>query len=146
MDLSLIPEVIDNDKNLLTANPGLSYFDWRTSDKVTPVKNQDNCGSCWAFGTISAVESRVLIGESTAYDFSEQNLVCCTDPSFVYLTNDRCHGCWSSEAADTLIKKGTRLESCQPYNIDTIYTESCYDSCPTIKMLNGYRLVTNNGS
>jgi C1A family cysteine protease len=120
-------------------------FDWRTSGKVTPVKNQDPCGTCWLFGTLAAVESKVLIGENTTFDFSEQNVVCCTDPSWVYLTSPpdyRCMGGgWSWLAADTLSKKGTRLEACDPYNTGTIDTETCNDTCTSIKFITGYRLV-----
>jgi C1A family cysteine protease len=117
-------------------------FDWRTTGKVTPVKNQSTCGTCWIFGTLAAVESKVLIGESTAFDFSEQNVACCTDPSWTYLSADHCNGGgWSSLAADTLTKKGTRLESCDPYNTATIDTETCADTCTSIKLVTGYREV-----
>ncbi|GAH64187.1 unnamed protein product, partial [marine sediment metagenome] len=110
-------------------------------------------GTCWAHGTLAAVESKVLIDDNVPYDpsqhdFSEQNLVCCTDPSWVYLLNPpkyRCMGGgWSWLAADTLTKKGTRLEACQPYNTDTINAEACDDSCPSTKRLTGYRLVANS--
>ena len=117
-------------------------FDWRTTGKVTPVKNQDPCGTCWIFGTLAAVESKVLIGESTAFNFSEQNVACCTDPSWVYLDNNRCMGGGNSfKATDTLSKKGTRLEACDPYNPVTINTTACNDTCTTIKRVTGYRLV-----
>ncbi len=119
-----------------------SSFDWRTTGKVTPVKDQNPCGTCWIFGTLAALESKVLIGESAAFDFSEQNVACCTDPSWVYLDNDRCMGGgWSWLAADTLSKKGTRLEACDPYDTDTIDTDACDDTCATTKYVTGYRFL-----
>jgi len=117
-------------------------FDWRTSGDVTPVKDQSICNTCWIFGTLAALESKVLIGESTAFNFSEQNVACCTDPSWVYLNSNHCDGGgWSWLAADTLSKKGTRLGACDPYNTTTIDTEVCNDTCTTVKRVTGYRLV-----
>ena len=122
-----------------------STFDWRSSGKVTPVKNQGTCGTCGIFGTIAAIESRVLIKEGTAYDFSEQNVACCTDPSLVQQKSDPCNAGFNSWlATDVLTKKGTRLESCDPYNTSTINTESCKNSCSTIKRVTGYRLVATS--
>lgn len=124
-----------------------SSFDWGTADggKVTQVKNQNPCGTCWAHGTLAAVESKVLIEESVGYDFSEQNVVCCTDPSWVYLHEDRCHaGGNSFMVVDALAKKGTRLESCDSYNTSMINTTTCNDSCQSIKRITGYRLVANS--
>lgn len=47
-------------------------FDLRNVGKVSPVKNQFSCGSCWTFGAIGSLESCLLPGE--LWDFSENNL------------------------------------------------------------------------
>ncbi|KAH9395408.1 hypothetical protein TYRP_020726, partial [Tyrophagus putrescentiae] len=58
-------------------------FDWRDQDKVTSVKNQRQCGSCWTFAAIGALESRWLVhsgkkaSENPDIDWSEQSLVNC---------------------------------------------------------------------
>ncbi|XP_075432157.1 cathepsin S-like [Ascaphus truei] len=52
--------------------------DWRESKCVTPVRNQGEfCGSCWAFCTVSAIETRYCIKHNQLLSFSEQQLVDC---------------------------------------------------------------------
>lgn len=48
-------------------------YDLRTQGKLTPIKYQGSCGSCWAFATYGSLESFLLSSES--WDFSEQNLI-----------------------------------------------------------------------
>lgn len=53
-------------------------FDWRALNRVTPVKNQLKCGSCWAFAATSVFESQYAIQTNgKLMDFSEQYLVEC---------------------------------------------------------------------
>jgi C1A family cysteine protease len=48
-------------------------YDLRTTGKLTPIRNQGNCGSCWAFATYGSLES--FLRPSENWDFSEQNLI-----------------------------------------------------------------------
>lgn len=53
-------------------------IDWTTQGKVTPVKNQGQCGSCWAFSAVEGLESRWAIHTGKqAVAMSEQELVDC---------------------------------------------------------------------
>jgi len=67
--LSVIPEV----KRVFYP---VSY-DLRTLGRVTPVKDQGACGSCWAFATYGSLESWILEEEGITWDFSENNLKNC---------------------------------------------------------------------
>ena len=114
-------------------------FNWTTpTNRVTSVKNQLPCGTCWTFGNTAVMESKVWInGLATNADYSEQALNCCTDPSYTALAADRCNtGGNDLMAQDTLIKKGARQETCQPYNTSTINTEACLGCTPTYMTTN----------
>jgi len=52
--------------------------DWRTKGIVNPVKNQESCGSCWAFSAVAAMEGAYAQKHGSLKSFSEQQLVDCS--------------------------------------------------------------------
>jgi len=85
-------------------------LDWRDKGVVNPIKDQGQCGSCWAFSAIQAMESAWAINHNTLYSLSESNLVDCTC--------EGCNGGVPSSAYDYVISKQGgkfQLESDYPY-------------------------------
>ena len=84
--------------------------DWRNEGAVTPVKDQGNCGSCWAFAAVGSIEGADYISNQkpnnkSVRNFSEQYLVDCSRGS-----NQGCNGGHMTYAYDYVLANGIPLE------------------------------------
>jgi len=103
-----------------------SSYDWRAVG-LPPVRNQGGCGSCWAFGTVGALESQIMIQSGSAVDLSEQYLVSCNESGW-----DCGGGWWAHDYHDWRMpigetKAGAVLEADFPYVASNATCNSPYD-------------------
>ena len=55
-----------------------SIVDWTAEGVVTPVKNQGQCGSCWAHSAAEQIESQWVMQGNSIWEFSVQQISSCT--------------------------------------------------------------------
>jgi C1A family cysteine protease len=90
-------------------------IDWRDKNAVNPVRDQGQCGSCWAFSAVGAMESRAFIraiDKNGLLGLSEQQLVDCAGGSY---GNEGCNGGDMGAAFDYAKDYGMMNRTDYPY-------------------------------
>jgi len=98
----------------IPASSAPDTFDWREKGAVTAIKDQGQCGSCWAFSVVENVESVYIInggGKNTTVTLSTQQVVDCDD------VDQGCNGGDTPTAFKYIIAAGgLESEDDYPYN------------------------------
>jgi len=105
-----VPKILDESNNDASV-------DWRDRGAVTPVKNQGQCGSCWAFSTTGAIEGAYYISSKYLLYFSEQQLVDCATFSKWF-----CKGCEGG-----LMDYGFKYAEANPLMMESAYPYTAKD-------------------
>merc|ERR1711962_301825 len=114
-------------------------IDWRQYGAVTPVKNQGQCGSCWAFSSTGSLEGQWFRKTQKLVSLSEQNLVDCCTP----YGNYGCRGGWQ-ENAFKYIKANGGIDTEASYPYYAVQYACRYNSAYDAAQVTGYVDVTRN--
>jgi len=123
-------------KKVQSVGENPASVDWTTKGVVTPVKNQGNCGSCWAFSATGSIECESAIKTGNLYSLSEQQLVDCSDAE----GNKGCSGGSMDDAFKYVMKTGGLCsETAYPY---TGTDGTCRSCSPLYDPITSYTDVT----
>ncbi len=106
-------------------SPNATSFTWVGRNKVTEIKYQGVCGSCWAFTSAAVVEANYLIRKNMSLDLSEQHILDCAEAvqpvyrggKVVYVKSraGSCQGGWYGPVFEYFKTKSAALEARIPY-------------------------------
>ena len=89
---------------------------WVNEGKVTDIKNQGSCGSCWTFSAVGGLESRYKEVTGRLRNFAEQEYLDCERKSY------GCSGGWPKYCYDYSQQNGGRLAATADYKYESRYT------------------------
>merc|ERR1712121_301787 len=88
---------------------------WVDAGAVTPVKNQGQCGSCWAFALTAQVESYAQIATGELLELSTQQVTSCTPNTLSCGGTGGCYGSVTQLGFNYLQLFGAVTEADWPY-------------------------------
>jgi len=94
--------------------------DWRTKNVITPVKDQGQCGSCWAFSTVEEIETDWIMAGNSMVELSPEQIVDCDT------VDQGCNGGDTVTAYKYVEGAGLESESSYPYTsgLASVFTGS----------------------
>ena len=129
MYLSKMPERSEGrEVNDFADSKAADSVDWSTTDAVTDVKDQGQCGSCWAFSTTGAMEGAYFVKNGEQLSFSEQQLVSCDKAS----GDMGCNGGLMDQAFSYIAESGLCSESDYPYTSGSGNEGTCQQTCQAV--------------
>lgn len=119
-------------------------LDWTTQGAVNPIKDQAQCGSCWAFSTVAGAEGAWFMAGNDLASLSEEEVVQCD-------TGDGNQGCQGGEmttAYQWIMKHGgLNAEEAYPYTSGTGITGRCKTEkeAKSVASIDGAVYISKNG-
>ena len=128
--------------NILSDKTVPEQVDWIKAGAVSSVKNQLECGSCWAFSAVGAVEGEWFLKHNQLYNLSEQELVDCSN----YLGNQGCEGGSMDSAFEYIVQNGLCLNVSYPYNASDgqCQNQTCTKKVHIDKYSMSHKIMKNN--
>jgi cathepsin B len=120
-------------------NSQFPNFDARTQwpDAIHPIRDQGQCGSCWAFGATESFSDRVAVatGDKIDFVFSPEDLVSCDAENY------GCGGGYLQAAWDYITNVGLVTESCFPYDAESGNAGPCENTCSDSETWTPYKSI-----
>merc|ERR1712232_1145199 len=123
-----------------TSEEFVGSVDWTTRGAVTPVKNQGQCGSCWAFSTVAGLEGAWQLASGSLTSMSEQFFVDCSKQ------NSGCNGGLMDQGFSFAQSHAVATESSYPYTARDGTCKTSYSTAIPVGGVTGYTDVSKSAS
>jgi Cysteine protease len=102
-----------------------SRTNWPSCGSMQDIRDQRQCGSCWAFGAVEAQSDRICVSSGQTVRLSAEDTLSCSGSC------GSCEGGYPSCAWSYWVSTGVVTEECYPYSagVDPSVTPACAYQC-----------------